>query len=204
MDLAEWFTEQQKLHAEEQRFQVVRSEAHLILAALQQNPREAITGLAGVTEAAELARRELQQAKIRAMNGSAPEPSIPEATAYCGWCGEDKFVQLANDGMPDNPEWFCKDLQKCQKRRSQRYPDRDTAELQLARQADAYFQCEVDAAVFALTAWRQARQQQGGHPRSVGQPAASTAPPGTILGSRVLPHHRGPGPAAEAERLTCR
>jgi len=160
MDLAQWAAQRQKLHAREQRFQVVRSEAHLILANLQANPAEALTGLAELTEAVELARQELRGAKLRAMNGSAPEPDNLAAAISCGWCGNSLFMSLSNDGDEDNPEWYCSDDRACQQRRAQRYPDRETQELKLARAADEYWRREAEAATFALTAWRQSRQQQ--------------------------------------------
>ncbi len=142
MDLREW-----------QQHQVIRSEAHLILSNLQRYPEEALTGLAGVTEAARQARDNLARAKIMASNFSAPEPDNPIAAVSCGWCGNSLFMALANDGTEGNPEWFCDDLESCQKRRLQRYPDRETEELKLARAADAYWTREAEAAELALAAF---------------------------------------------------
>ena len=154
MDLREWF-------AEQQRFQIVRSEAHLILANLQASPAEAVNGLRGVTQAAQQARQELRNAKLAASNTSAPEPDNPEAAISCGWCGNSLFQQLENDGAEDGPEeWFCSDGKSCQERRSQRYPDKQTRELKMARAQDEYWRREAEAAVFALTAWKAAAAQE--------------------------------------------
>jgi len=149
MDLAQW-----------QRERVIRQESHLILSNLELNYAETLNGLDGIREVAEQAREALRKARMLAANGSAPSPVNPQASVYCEHCGESRYLHLSNHGDPDTePEWyFCTDERACAANRAERYPDRPTEELRLAKAEVAQHQISEEAAVLALTAYHGARQ----------------------------------------------